>query len=441
MLDMNYIRENEAAIREALEWKNLSLDLGTLLSVDDERRSLMQQVEALYAKKNEVNEGMKSAKTPEERAPYIEQGKTIKEKTEKLEPELRELKEEWHKLMVQVPNVLSPDTIRGKSEDDNKEVYQKGEKRIFDFTPKTHIELAEDLGLIDFDRGVKTAGYRGYYLTGDGAMLTMALMHWAMAELSAAGFRPMIVPTLVKGAALFGSGYFKGTEYNAEVDEVYQVASPDKNADGTDSKEDKFLAGTAEPSLLHYYAGEVLEESALPIRLVGYSPCYRSEIGSYGKDTKGLYRVHEFYKVEQVILTTADVALSTQLHDQMVGYSEMLHTKLGLSYRKLAIASGDMSAGKYRAFDLEAWMPGMNRWGETGSASNFLDWQARRLNVKYTDAKTGERKYVYMLNNTALPSPRTLIALLENYQNADGSITIPEVLRPYVGKDRITKPQ
>jgi seryl-tRNA synthetase len=253
----------------------------------------------------------------------------------------------------------------------------------------------------------------------------------------AQGFAPMIPPTLVKGFPLFGSGYFKGKEYDGEVDEVYQVTTSDREADGTLSKEGKFLVGTSEPSLLAYHSGEILEGKDLPLKLSGYSQCYRSEIGSYGKDTKGMYRVHEFMKVEQVVLCPADIEVANRLQDEMIAVSEEMHLELGLPYRKIQICSGDMSAGKYRAFDLEAWMPGMNRYGETGSASNFLDWQARRLNVKYKDEATGEKKYVYMINNTALPSPRIFISLLENYQQADGSVIVPEVLRPFVGKDKI----
>ncbi len=245
------------------------------------------------------------------------------------------------------------------------------------------------------------------------------------------GFSPMIPPTLVKGNALFGTGYFKGKEYDSEVDEVYEVASGDKEQDGKSSKEKKFLVGTAEPSLLAYFGDEVLRQEQLPIKVAGYSQCYRSEIGSYGKDTKGLYRVHEFMKVEQVVLMAADVEESIKMHDAMLEMSKEIHAELGLPYRVLKICSGDMSAGKFRAFDIEAWMPSRNAYGETGSASNFLDWQARRLNVKYVD-KEGNKKYVYMLNNTVLPSPRPFIAILENFQQADGSVVIPEVLRKWM---------
>jgi seryl-tRNA synthetase len=268
----------------------------------------------------------------------------------------------------------------------------------------------------------------------DGVLLVMGLMMYAVNKMVQRGFAPMIPPTLVKKFALFGSGYFKGIEYDPEVDEIYKVATGDKESTGEASKDDKFLVGTAEPSLLAYYSDEVLKSEQLPIKVCGYSQCYRSEIGSYSKDVKGLYRVHEFMKVEQVVIAEADIDAANKLQDEMTAISGEMHEELGLPYRRLAIATGDMSAGKYRAFDLEAWLPGMNRWAETGSASNFTDWQARRLNVKYVDAKTGERKFAYMLNNTALPSPRIFIAILENYQTADGKIEVPEVLQKFVGK-------
>jgi len=256
-------------------------------------------------------------------------------------------------------------------------------------------------------------------------------MMYALDKLISKGFTPMIPPTLVRNFALFGTGYFSGANYNGEVDEIYKIANEEIEADGKKNKEDKFLVGTAEPSLLAYYAGETLDESQLPLKICGFSQCYRSEIGSYGKDTKGLYRVHEFMKVEQVCICPADVELSDKMHGELVEISKQLHEELGLHYRVLKICTGDMSAGKYKMFDLEAWMPSRNGWGETGSASNFLDWQARRLNVKYK-TKKGEKKHVYMLNNTALPTVRPLIAILENFQQKDGSVIIPEVLRKYM---------
>jgi seryl-tRNA synthetase len=440
MLEIKYIRENADKVQKAADDKFLDFDVQELLEVDRERVELMQKIEELKAQKNEINNKIKSASSDEERQKIIATGKEIKAKTEELEPKLKEVQQKFMELMVRVPTVAAPDVPVGRDDSDNVVVYEKGKKPEFDFEPKDHIEIGKNLDIIDFDRGAKVAGYRGYYLKGDGATLTMALMMYALHKMISKGFAPMIPPTLVKEFALFGSGYFKGTEYDQEVDEIYQVATKTKEADGKDSKEKKFLVGTAEPSLLAYYANEVLDESQLPMKLCGYSQCYRSEIGSYGKDTKGMYRVHEFMKIEQVVIAKADTDESEKLQEEMVAISEEIHQELGLPYRKLAICTGDMGTGKYRMFDLEAWMPGLDRWGETGSASNFLDWQSRRLNVKYKD-KDGNKKHVYMLNNTVLPSPRPFIAILENFQQADGSVVVPEVLRPYMpeGKDVIEK--
>ncbi|OGI14095.1 MAG: serine--tRNA ligase [Candidatus Moranbacteria bacterium RIFCSPHIGHO2_12_FULL_54_9] len=437
MLDIQFIRSNKEALAKAAKDKGLALDMDALIAKDQERVALIQEIEELKSLKNDINELIQAVKTDEERAEIIAKGKEIKAKLDEQEPLFAAIKREYDTLMAQVPNIVSPDTPLGASDADNVEVFNSGAVPEFAFTPRTHIELGKMLDILDLERGAKVSGYRGYYLKNEGALLVMGLMLYATQKMVAAGYAPMIPPTLVKSFPLFGSGYFKGLEYDGETDEIYQVATSDKEADGSVSKAAKFLVGTAEPSLLAYYADEVLEEKDLPMKLSGFSQCYRSEIGSYGKDTKGMYRVHEFMKVEQVVLAPADTEAANKLQEEMLAISEEMHRELGLPYRKMQICTGDMSAGKYRAFDLEAWMPGMNRYGETGSASNFLDWQSRRLNVKYTDATTGEKKHVYMLNNTALPSPRVFIAILENHQQADGSIIVPEVLRPFVGKDRI----
>jgi len=437
MLGIQFIRDNKQAIAEAAKHKGLDFDVEKLLVKDRERVTLLQEVEELKSLKNDINDLIQQAKSKEEREEIIAKGKEIKTKLNEKEPLLDDIQREYDLLMVQAPNIVSPDTPIGKDETENVEIFNSGTGPKFEFAPRTHIELGGLLDIIDLERGSKVAGYRGYYLKNEGTLLVMGMMMYALQKMVAKGYAPIIPPTLVKGFSLFGSGWFKGLEYDVNVDEVYGVTAADKNADGSTAKESKFLVGTAEPSLLSYYSGEVLEENVLPLKLAGFSQCYRSEIGSYGKDTQGMYRVHEFMKVEQVALVPADVEVANRLQDEMIVISEEMHKELGLPYRKLQICAGDMSAGKYRAFDLEAWMPGMNRYGETGSASNFLDWQARRLNVKYKDAKTGEKKYVYMLNNTALPSPRALIAILENYQRSDGSVVVPEVLRPFVGKSLI----
>jgi len=438
MLDIKFIRENADKLKKAIKDKNIDLNLNQLLELDKKRRESVGKIEELRAEKKKLNEIINNL-TDEDRKNAIDKGKLIKEQIANLEPEYKNIETEYELLMALVPVIPSLDTPVGKNEKENKEIYQKGEIPKFDFPPKDHIEIGRSLDILDFERGVKVAGYRGYYLKNEGAVLVMGLMMYALSKMVEKGFMPMIPPTLVKGFALFGSGYFKGLEYDSETDEIYQIATRDKEVSGEISKEKKFLVGTAEPSLLAYHSGEVLEEGRLPLKMCGFSPCYRSEIGSYGKDTKGMYRIHEFMKVEQVIISKADIEESNKLQEEMVAISEEIHQELGLPYRKLQICTGDMSAGKYRMFDLEAWMPGLDRWGETGSASNFLDWQARRLNVKYK-GKDGEKKYVYMLNNTALATPRTFIAILENFQQKDGSVKVPEALQKYVGKD-VIKPK
>lgn len=426
MLDIKFIRENKEAVEEAIKNKNIDLDVERLLSLDETRRELITKIENARAQQKKLGRE------------NIEEAKKLKEEQKTLDIELQEIDVQYDELMIKVPTVPSPDTPIGKNSDDNVEVLKWGEIPKFDFEPKDHIQLGKDLDILDLERGTKVGGYRGYYLKNEGAQLVMAVMLYAFNKMVSKGYTPMIVPTLVREFALFGSGYFSGKEYDGEKDEIYQVANKDKEVDGSQSKEKKFLLGTAEPSLLAYYSSEILKEENLPMRFCGFSQCYRSEIGSYGKDTKGIYRVHEFMKVEQVVFAPADIEVANKIQEEMMGVSRELHEDLGLPYRLLQICTGDMSSGKYRAFDIEAWMPGLNRWGETGSASNFLDWQSRRLNVRYID-KDGKHKFAYLLNNTALASPRTFIAILENCQQKDGSVKIPEVLRPYMGGKEIIR--
>lgn len=439
MLDIQYVRDHKDEVSEAARNKHLPFDAEELLAADWERVRLNRELEELYSLKNDIN-GLIAKATPEEREEILATAKEIKAKTEALEPVCRAARVRFDRLMAGAPTVPSPDTPIGKSDADNVEVAKWGEPKRFAFPPKTHVELGSLLDILDLERGAKVAGYRGYYWKNEGVLLVMGLMQYALRKMIEKGYRPMIPPTLIKGFPLFGSGYFSGYEYESGVDNIYQIASNDEEADGKLAKEKKFLVGTAEPSLLAYYANETLDGVSLPIRMCGFSQCYRSEIGTYGKDTKGIYRVHEFMKVEQVVIAPADIDLANELQEEMRSISREMHEELGLPYREIQICTGDMSAGKYRAFDIEAWLPGMSRWGETGSASSFLDWQSRRLNVKYADSETGEKRFAYMLNNTAMPSIRPLIAILENYQEADGSVVVPEALRPYVGMERILVP-
>lgn len=436
MLDIKFIHENKDKIKEAAKNKNIDIDIDELLSVDDERRGVLSEIEIKRSRRNELAQLGKNGKPDQA---IIDEGKKIKIEIGKLEEKFNEIEKKYLDLMVMVPTIPSTDTPVGKDDSENKVIYTWGKPTEFNFMPKSHIELAQNLDLFDLERGTKVAGYRGYYVKNEAVFMQIGLMMMALEKLVSRGFKPMIPPTLVREFALFGSGYFSGREYNPEKDEIYKIANDEKLADGSVKKENKFLIGTAEPSLLSYFSDEILEEKDLPLKLCGFSPCYRSEIGSYGKDTKGLYRVHEFMKVEQVCICRADIDESNKLHQEMVDITKELHEDLGLPYRILQICTGDMSAGKYKMFDMEAWMPSRSGYGETGSASNFLDWQARRLNVRYKE-KSGNKKFVYMLNNTALPSIRPLIAILENYQQEDGSVKIPENLRKYMpGQQSIIK--
>jgi len=417
MLDINFIRKEPDVLKDSLKKRGLDERvIDDILKVDESRRKLIQEIDLLRSARKKTKD--------------IREGTDIKVKIKDLESKLATLEKEFESLMIKIPNILAPDTPIGKDDKENVVVSQNGKLPEFDFTPKTHIEIGKELDILDLERGVKVAGFRGYYLKNEGAMLALSLMFYALNKMIEKGYTPIIPPTLVKEFALFGSGYFKDLKYNPKTDEIYQV--------NTEDEEKRFLVGTAEPSLLAYYANEILEEKDLPIKLCGFSQCYRSEIGSYGKDTKGIYRVHEFMKVEQVVLSKADIKESDKLQQEMVSITEEIHRDLELPYRLVRICSGDLSLGKYKQFDYEVWMPGLNRWGETGSASNFLDWQARRLNIKYKTA-SGEKKYVYMLNNTALPTPRPIIAILENFQQKDGSVIIPEKLQKYFGKTKISK--
>lgn len=435
MVDINFIREHPDKIRWALSVKKINLDLDAFLVLDALRNTLLQDVEALRREKNKNADRMKKGEGTREE--LITEGKAIKTKLQESEAKFTSIEGEYSDYLVRMPTVPAPDTPMGNDDSENVEVKKWGNVPQFNFTPKDHIQLGRDLDVLDLEKGVKVSGYRGYYVKNDAVLLQMGVMMHALQKAVQRGFKPMIPPTLVKEFALFGSGYFKGKEYNPETDEIYKIANDERLADGSLKKENKFLVGTAEPSVLAYYADDILDERDLPLKLCGFSQCYRSEIGSYGKDTKGMYRVHEFMKVELVCITQADITMADKLHEELIALSRELHEDLGLPYRQLRICSGDLSAGKYKQYDMEAWIPSRGAYGETGSASNFLDWQSRRLNVRYR-TRAGDIKHVYMLNDTALPSPRILICILENYQQKDGTVQIPEVLRPFMlGKTEI----
>lgn len=431
MLDIKFIRENKDLVRKTIQQKGVDLDLDRLLELDRRRKELTAKTEELRKRSNEIAQKMKNKDlSQEEREGFIVQGRELREQISSgLEKELAEVEKEYDQLMLLTPNIPSNDTPIGPDESHNKEVYRWGEPKKFDFAMKDHVELGIALNILDLEKGARTSGYRGYYLKNEGVLMHLGLIWYAIRKLTARGFQLMIPPTLVKEFALIGSGHFP-----AGKEEIYQISNPGKLATGEAEKNPLFLVGTAEPSVLAYYANQKLQEKDLPIKVAGFSQCYRSEIGSYGKDTKGIYRIHEFMKVEQVILCKDDIEESNTYLEELRGVAQEILEELELPYRVIQLCTGDMGAGKYKMYDIETWMPSRDSYGETHSDSNLTDWQARRLNIKYRNDK-GENRYVYTLNNTAIASPRILIAILENYQQKDGSVAVPKVLREWVGKD------
>ena len=417
MLDINFIRQNPEEVKKICQAKNIDLDVDKILALDNKRRELISRTDELRAEQKKIKK--------EER----EKGKEIKEKLKPLLKELALVEEEYNTLMLLTPNNFSEDTPIGPDESYNKEIYRWGKPRKFDFKIKDHIQLGKELDLIDLEKGVKTAGFRGYYLKNEAALLHFALIWHAVWKMVEKGFTPMVPPTILKEFALIGSGYFP-----FDKKEVYRlVTNSEKGMNLEEEKTSFFLGGTSEPAILAYFSDKILKEEDLPIKVFGFSQCYRSEAGSYGKDTKGLYRLHEFMKVEQVVICKNDIKESNKWMEEMRKIVQEILEELELPYRVLQISTGDMGAGKYRMYDIETWMPSRNSYGETHSDSNLTDWQARRLNIKYKAKKDGHKYFVHTLNNTVLASPRILIAVLENYQRKDGKIDVPKILQKYLG--------
>ncbi|MFH2118714.1 MAG: serine--tRNA ligase [Candidatus Paceibacterota bacterium] len=422
MLDINYIRENAEIVRKACQNKQLDSSLvDQVLAVDESRRELMVEVQALRQQTNENAEAVKqqvaNGQKPSEEA--IARGKEIKEKLKAIEPQLKEVEEKFTELMLAVPNVPAGDVPVGKDETGNQVLRQEGNLPKFDFEPKPHQELMEALDMLDTKRAVRIAGFRAYFLKNNGLLLERALMDYALDLMIEHGFTAMNAPVLVGKEAMVGTGYFPWGEEDHYV-----------------TQDGSILAGTAEVALTAFYTGETLAEKDLPIKLTGISPCFRREVGSYGKDTQGIIRVHQFNKVEQMVYTIADEEETRRWHDKMLGFSEELLQGLELPYQVLLMCTGDMGAGQRKKYDLETWFPAQNKYRETHSASYFNDFQSRRLNIRY-QAQDGSLKYVYTLNNTVAASPRLLAAIVENYQQADGTISVPKILQPYLNKTKL----
>lgn len=416
MLDIKYIRQNADIVKEAAKNKLISVDIDRLLEVDEKLRLLNQELDTLKEKRNRLSSSIVNLKD-EEKKSVILNVKELKEKIASIEEKILPLKEEFDSIMYQVPGIPFKEVPIGKTDEDNVEIKRVGDIPKFDFKIKDHVEIAESLDLFDISRGVKVAGSRSYYLKNEAVLLEMALCRYVIDKLIKKGFTPMTVPTLVKEAPMYGTSYFPGGR-----DQAYAV-----------TEDNLYLVGTSEVALVSYHSDETFSTpDELPKMYCGYSSCYRREAGTYGKDTRGLYRVHQFTKIEQVILCEADYDKQYKLHDFLLNNAEEIMQDLKIPYRVVKVCTGDMGIGQVRKHDIEAWMPSRGKYSETHSCSSFNDFQSRRSNIKYKD-KDGNTKYCFTLNNTAIASPRILIPLLELYQNEDGSVNIPEVLVPYMG--------
>jgi seryl-tRNA synthetase len=421
MLDIKFIRENKDIVQMGAKKKRVEIDIDALIALDDERLKQLKEVEDLRAEVNRVSNDIARNQDSALKIQLIEEMRAVKEDIKTKEEKLKTTIEEWQKLMIQVPNVPDVSVPEGATDAENKEFKVWGEIPKFDFAPKNHMELMENLGMLDTVRGTKVAGFRGYFLKGDGALLEFALWQFVQDFFAQkGGFVPMIVPSLIKREVFLGTGYLPQGE-----EDLYKTQDGD------------YLSGTAEVAMMGNYMNEVLEKKDLPMKMLGFSSAFRREAGSHGKDTKGIFRVHEFYKFEQVVLCEASHAESVKFHEEIERNTEEITEALGLPYRVVINCAGDLGLGQVKKYDIEVWVPSENQYRETGSASYFHDFQTRRLNIRYKD-EDGKLKFVHSLNNTAL-SGRPLIMIVENNQQADGSIKIPEVLRKYMGGKEFIK--
>lgn len=414
MLDIKFIRENPDKTREGLKKKGMDFDLDYLLSLDEKRRKKIQEVDEMRARQNALSGEIATARKSD-RDKNIAESKELKIKLGDVEFELKAIEEEFEELTGKFPNLPLDNVPVGAGERDNVAFREIGERPKFSFETKDHLELGINLGIIDFETGAKVSGSDFYYLKNAGVMLELALVQYALEFLSQKGFSPRITPDLARSKFYLGTGYLpRGPEA-----QTYMIEDSDLG-----------LIATAEVTLAGIHADEILDNKQLPIYYAGYSHCFRRESGSYGKYSKGLYRVHQFTKVEMFVYCRPED--SPKIHEDLLGYEEKLWQGLGIPYRVVEMCAGDLGAQAARKFDLEAWMPGRKDWGEVTSTSNTTDYQARRLGIKYRDAD-GKIKFVHTLNGTAIAVSRAIIAILENYQQEDGSVEIPEVLQKYMG--------
>jgi seryl-tRNA synthetase len=416
MIDIKRIRENPDDFKKACKDKNFSVDIGRLLAIDSELKDIKAQLQDIATEKNALGKSIPKLDKDKKQSALEALGQ-LKQREATLDEQAKQLQPGLDELLLQVPQPADADVPTGKDDTENVELRKWGQIRKFDFEPKDHIQLGTELDIIDIARGVKLAGSRNYFLKGAGALLHWAVLRFAADFMIGKGYTPMAVPMLMRNEAMAGTGYFPGSE-----EQTYQMERDELN-----------LAGTAEVPLTAYFMNEILQAEQLPAKFIGLSTCFRREAGAAGKDTYGLYRIHQFDKVEQVIICENDDEQSAKFHDEIQANSESVMQAMEIPYRVVNVCTGDLGRGQAKKFDIEAWMPSRNSFGETHSASKFYDFQARRLNMRYKDSKTKKNIFCHTLNNTVIASPRVLIPILELNQNKDGSVTIPQVLRSYMG--------
>ncbi len=431
MIDIKQIRDNPEKFKKAAKDKHFNVNIERLVELYDALRGSKAFLQSVITKKNRIGKSIPKLSVGEKQSALAELSE-LKQREVEYNKDIKKLQPQFDQLMLQIAQPADEDVPVGKDDTENVEIRKEGRVRQFDFEPKDHVQLGLKLGIIDIERGVKLAGTRNYILKGDGALLHWAVLRFAMDFMVGRGYVPFSVPVLMKDETMTGTGFFPGSE-----DQTYRMEKDQLN-----------LAGTAEVPLTAYRMGEILSADELPLKYVALSSCFRREAGAAGKDTYGLYRIHQFDKIEQVVICKNDIEKSNKFHGDILANAEAVMRALELPYRIVNVCTGDLGRGQAKKFDIEAWMPSRGNYCETHSASKFYEFQARRLNLRYRRQKTEDRRqkgkseinFCHTLNNTVIASPRILIPILELYQNADGSITIPNVLRTYMnGKEKITR--
>ncbi len=415
MLDIKFIRENRDIVKKAAQKKHIDVDVDRLLKLDAERLDLLREIEALRAEQNQQSQKIQTLSDEAEREQAIIAMRSLKESLKEKETQHKAIQKKWQDLMWRIPNIPDMSVPDGTSDEDNVQIKEWGTRTQFSFEPRSHIDIMTHLDLVDFERGAKVHGFRGYFLKNDAVRLSFAIWQYALDFFSKKGFNPMLAPAIVREENLYGTGHLPN-----DAEDVYVTQDGD------------YLAGTAEVPVMGYHSGEVLDESAFPLKYLAFTPAYRREAGSHGKDVKGLIRVHEFYKWEQVILCEASHQKSVEYHEWINRNTEEFIESLSIPYQTVLNCGGDLGQGQVKKYDIELWVPMEKKYREISSASYFHDFQTRRLNIRYKDGE-GKMRFAHSLNSTAIPTPRILVSLVENFQQEDGSIKIPEVLQHYMG--------